>query len=175
MVKRSVTGSSGRNSDRAKGKSSTPKTTVKEPVKSAESDKARKVANTTSVVTNPSAKKAAKKTAKKVEAKKAARPSDAGARSAGGEGKSAAVVYEQVKGWNVVDVTDGIAVHDSQFSGVHYLNHTAAAIYLLCSEPISVQMMSTIMREEFGLTRDPESEVTTTLEQMIRIGLIRQC
>lgn len=83
------------------------------------------------------------------------------------------VVLEQVPEWNVVDVAEGIAVHDSRFTRVHYLNHTAAAIYLLCKEPISFSTINTILREEFGLKRDPKTDILSTIEEMIRIGLIR--
>jgi hypothetical protein len=96
------------------------------------------------------------------------------AKAAAGKAAAMAIMLEQVGGWTVVDVADGIAVHDSHFKGVHYLNHTAAAIYLLCKEPIGLSVVSTILREEFGLDRDPASEIERTVAEMMRIGLIRR-
>ena len=164
-----------------------PVTPAKPPAKQA----AKKTAGKKAAVKNKVAKKAPKKssTAKKTQitkknsvTKQTAKPvkkavgrkSLGAAPVAAGKAVAGAIMLEQVDGWNVVDVADGIAVHDSSFTGVHYLNHTAAAMYLLCKEPISLLVMSTILREEFGLDRDPGSEIEKTVEEMIRIGLIRK-
>lgn len=78
----------------------------------------------------------------------------------------------QAVGWHVMDVEDGIALHNSQFKSVHYLNHTAAAIYLLCKEHIDVTSLATILREEFGLKRSPEPEVQRIVDAMVQQGLL---
>ncbi len=116
---------------------------------------------------------AAKQTTKAV--KTSARGISAGhVKTTAGKAAAVAIMLEQVEGWAVVDVVDGIAVHDPHFKRVHYLNHTGAAIYLLCKEPISLSVIITILREEFGLDRDPGSEIQRTVEDMMRIGLIRR-
>lgn len=174
MVKRSVKSGPRRGSEQAAKKSAPAKVPAKTPAKPAGKIKAKKAVGPAVTAPKPADKKAGAKAAKKATPRKAPGSGRSGSVPAGLQDSGVAVVLEQVEGWTVVDVTDGIAVHDSKFSGVHYLNHTAAAMYLLCSEPISLPVMSTILREEFGLSRDPESEIMNTIEQMIRIGLIRK-
>ena len=84
------------------------------------------------------------------------------------------VFYQQSDGWTTIDVQDGVAVHDSQFAKVHYLNHTAAAVFLLCKEPISVELISTIMREEFKLKASPKKSVQSVNGEMLKSGLLTE-
>jgi hypothetical protein len=84
------------------------------------------------------------------------------------------IYLEHVEGWSVEDVSDGIAVHDSTFSSVHHLNNTAAAIYLLCRDTISLSVILTILREEVGIIPDSNGEIVSVIEGMVRIGLLRQ-
>lgn len=84
------------------------------------------------------------------------------------------ISYQQSDGWTTIDVQDGVAVHDSQFEKVHYLNHTAAAIFFLCKEPISIELISTIMQEEFRLKASPKKSVQSVIGEMLKSGLLTE-
>jgi hypothetical protein len=85
---------------------------------------------------------------------------------------SGATFLQQVPGWIAVDVEDGIAVYASDFKTVHYFNHTAAAIFYLCKEPVSIGILSRIMQEEFNLKTSPEQAIHNTVQEMLRKGLV---
>jgi hypothetical protein len=80
--------------------------------------------------------------------------------------------YCQRAGWDVIDVADGIAVHDAAFKTVHYLNHSAAVVFLLCKEPMSLAVIAAIFREEFELDKEPLTELRRILAAMKTTGLI---
>jgi len=94
-------------------------------------------------------------------------------RSAKGKAPVASAVrYRQVAGWEVVDVADGIAVHDGAFKSVHYLNHTAAIVFILCKQPIGLNVLCAVFREEFGLKAAPRAELKKIIAQMEGAGLL---
>ena len=82
--------------------------------------------------------------------------------------------YCQTSGWEFADVVDGLAIYDSAFKTVHYLNHTAAAVFLLCKDPVGVDVMEAVLREEFQLKTAPSRELHDVLDQMVKAGLLRQ-
>jgi hypothetical protein len=86
---------------------------------------------------------------------------------------SRTVLYCQSDGWDVIDVANGIAVHDSAFKSVHYLNHTAAIVFLLCKQPIGLDVLCAVFREEFGLKTAPKAEIRKIIAQMEVSGLLR--
>lgn len=105
------------------------------------------------------AKKAAVKTTRR-------RPKD------GMAGKSA-TLYLQSAGWEIVDVVDGIALYDDKFKTVHYLNHTAAMVFLLCKRPVGLDVLSAVFQEEFSLKTAPKAELRKLLGEMQKTGLLR--
>lgn len=88
-------------------------------------------------------------------------------------GKSSAR-YVQGEGWEVVDVVDGIAVYDEKFKTVHYLNHTAAVVFLLCKSPVGFDVLSAVFQEEFELKTAPKAQLRKLLGEMQQTGLIRE-
>ena len=80
--------------------------------------------------------------------------------------------FQQTQGWEVVDVVDGIAIYDDGFKSVHYLNHTAAIVFLLCKTPATMDMMCSVICEEFKLRTRPVKELKAILDQMIKAGLL---
>lgn len=125
--------------------------------------------------------------AKKSAGGKAARPARAAAvpakakpkqaeisRSGGGKVRVArAVQFQQCEGWEMIDVADGIAVHDGAFKCVHHLNHTAAIVFILCKQPISLNVLCSVFREEFGLKAAPKAELREIISQMEKTKLLR--
>jgi hypothetical protein len=86
----------------------------------------------------------------------------------------ASALLQQTGGWQVVDIANGIAIHDAQFKSVHYLNHTAAAIFLLCQKPISEQDIVLILAEEFDLQPAQKGDIMQAVETMKRVGVIAE-
>ena len=80
----------------------------------------------------------------------------------------------QTPGLKIVEVSDGIAVHDSEFTTVHYLNHTAAAIFLLCGDPITPEKIWTVMKEEFDLNAGQQAEIKQAIADMKAAGIIQE-
>ena len=87
-------------------------------------------------------------------------------------GKSA-TLYLQSAGWEIVDVVDGIALYDDKFKTVHYLNHTAAMVFLLCKRPVGLDVLSAVFQEEFSLKTAPKAELRKLLGEMQKTGLLR--
>jgi hypothetical protein len=110
----------------------------------------------------PGATVATKKKPAKVNRPRAAKPA-----------RNGTVRYQQSDGWEVIDVADGIAVHDGAFKTVHYLNHTAAIVFLLCKQPLDLDVLCAVFREEFGLKRAPKTEIRGILAQMETSGLLQ--
>jgi hypothetical protein len=84
----------------------------------------------------------------------------------------AAVRFRQVPGWLATEVTDGLALHDQDFKSVHYLNHTAAIVFHLCADGIGLDVLSAVVREEFGLGGDPSAELLEVIGEMVSNGLL---
>lgn len=105
-------------------------------------------------------------------AKAKPKPAKIGRSTAGKSPVERTVQYRQAGGWEVIDVADGIAVHDGAFNSVHYLNHTAAIVFLLCAEPIGFDVLCTVFREEFGLKTAPRAELRKIIAQMEASGLL---
>lgn len=82
--------------------------------------------------------------------------------------------YVQGEGWEVVDVVDGIAVYDKEFKTVHYLNHTAAMVFLLCKRPVGFDVLSAVFQEEFELKTAPKAQLRKLVDEMQQTGLLRE-
>jgi len=67
-----------------------------------------------------------------------------------------------------------MAVHDEMFHKVHYLNHIAAAIFLLFKEPMSIETVITIVMEEYALESNPSTAMQSAIEEMLQAGLLRK-
>lgn len=80
---------------------------------------------------------------------------------------------EQAGEWQVIDTHDGVALHDPAFKTVHYLNHIAAAVFLLSKQPIAIATVSAIIQEQYELDASPEAAIRKTVNEMIRAGLLR--
>jgi hypothetical protein len=105
--------------------------------------------------------------AKKAPAKTTRRPAE------GSTPGKPSTQYIQNKGWDVIDVADGIAVYDDKFGTVHYLNHTAAVVFLLCKQPVGLDVLCTVFQEEFGLKTAPKAELRKIIAEMQKTGLLR--
>ncbi|WP_395661561.1 PqqD family protein [Aestuariivirga sp.] len=87
-------------------------------------------------------------------------------------GKGEAYI-EQAGEWQVIDIHDGIALHDTANTTMHYLNHIAAAVFLLCKQSIAITTVSAIIQEQYELDASPEAAIRKTVNEMMRVGLLK--
>jgi hypothetical protein len=112
-----------------------------------------------------SSSKAAKPSANKPRPRKTA--------AASSRSDKSGVYIEQAGEWQVIDVHDGVTLHDPAFKTIHYLNHIAAAVFLLCKQSIDIATVSAIIQEQYELDASPEAAIRKTVNDMIRAGLLK--
>lgn len=72
----------------------------------------------------------------------------------------------------VTEVADGLVVYEDAAERVHYLNHTAAAVFELCTGSNTEDEIAALLGSAFGLPEPPISEVRAALEQMRSQGIV---
>ena len=72
-------------------------------------------------------------------------------------------------------MADGIVVYQTDREKVHYLNPTAAIVYRLCGERVSVEKTVEYLQKTFSLPEPPRGEVHQCIEQFLAEGLIEPC
>lgn len=77
-----------------------------------------------------------------------------------------------IEGLDVNEVRDGLIAYDPSRDRVHYLNATAAIVFVLCDGATTVEQMATQMQEAFGLDHPAVDEVRAGLESLGREGLL---
>ncbi len=68
----------------------------------------------------------------------------------------------------------GLVVNDYGRDKVHYLNHTAGLVLMLCNGKNSIQTIVSLLQKQFGISEPPEEEVRDIIEDFIKEGLARQ-
>lgn len=79
----------------------------------------------------------------------------------------------QGEGWTAVEVPDGIALHDPGFRYVHYLNATAAVIYLLCERPAAPKEIVNAVVALFKLESAAEPEIQDFIGNLRDLGILK--
>ena len=51
-------------------------------------------------------------------------------------------LYKQVQGLTLIEVPEGIVAHRNTLQQVHYLNHVAAMVLIMCDGKIPIDIMS---------------------------------
>lgn len=75
-------------------------------------------------------------------------------------------VYQQAKDVKTVDVPHGLVVF-CEADDLHYLNHTAGAVFLLCARPMAAKEIAQVLTEEFQLEDAPIDEVEKCLRDLV--------
>lgn len=79
----------------------------------------------------------------------------------------------QVEGLSVFDEPDGCVVHQPTRNRVHFLNHTAAFVFELCTGRHTIGEIEGILAGFFDMTEPPEEAAAKALRQLIAEGLVR--
>ena len=75
-------------------------------------------------------------------------------------------------GLDVNEVPDGLVIYDGDRDRVHYLNHTAALVFLLCTGDNSEDAIADHVGTAWGLDGPPGAETRTCLDDLRREGLL---
>jgi hypothetical protein len=78
-----------------------------------------------------------------------------------------------VDGLDVNEVKDGLIVYDPARDRVHYLNATAAIVFVLCDGTLDEPGIAGELAEAYGLDRPVADEVRECLEGLRTEGLLR--
>ena len=77
-----------------------------------------------------------------------------------------------VDGLNVNEVKDGLIVYDPSRDRVHYLNATAAILFVLCDGTRSPDDLAAELQDAFSLAAPATAEVAEGLGNLDREGLL---
>jgi hypothetical protein len=80
---------------------------------------------------------------------------------------------EAIADIEVNEVPDGLVIYDIGNDRVHYLNPSAAAVFVLCTGTRDAAAIADELRSVFQLPDPPVAEVTTCLGDLSQQGLIR--
>ena len=79
---------------------------------------------------------------------------------------------KQADALNMTTVEDGLVVKDHTWNRVHYLNHTAGFVLMLCDGKKSIRTIASLLRSQFELDESPEKEVEEMIEQFLEEKLV---
>ncbi len=67
---------------------------------------------------------------------------------------TSSVTFQQARGAKTVEVPQGLVVYLKE-SELHYLNPTAATVFLLCATPLTESQVAAVLHEEYALNDPP--------------------
>lgn len=79
---------------------------------------------------------------------------------------------KQVDGLDLTPVDDGFIIYDSAKDRVHYLNHAAALVLILCDGRNSEDDIRALLQRRFQLPAPPDQDVAQILAQFLDEGLV---
>jgi hypothetical protein len=79
---------------------------------------------------------------------------------------------KQVDGLDLTPVDDGFTIYESAKNRVHYLNHTAALVLILCDGRNSEDDIRALLQRRFQLPAPPDQDVAQILAQFLDEGLV---
>ena len=83
-------------------------------------------------------------------------------------------IFEKDGAFLFTDIPDGLAVNDADGQEIHFLNHVAATVLLLCDGDHDVRSIALILQEEFGLPESPLQDLRDCLAERLANGIIRK-
>jgi hypothetical protein len=72
-------------------------------------------------------------------------------------------------------MADGVVIYQVSREKVHHLNPTAAIVYRLCGEKMSVGQIVEHLKNTFSLQEPPHNEVHQCIEHLLAEDLIARC
>jgi hypothetical protein len=78
----------------------------------------------------------------------------------------------QTPALDVATAAQGLVVNDQRSARVHYLNHTAGLVLLLCNGRNSVEQIVDLMQQQFALAEPPDDDVRYAIDAFIDEGLV---
>lgn len=78
----------------------------------------------------------------------------------------------QVDGLDLTPVDDGFILYDVERDRVHYLNHAAALVLILCDGHNAAGEIPLLLQRRFDLPEPPEGEIAAVLTQLVDEGLV---
>jgi len=79
---------------------------------------------------------------------------------------------KQLGDLEVSEVADGLVVYQADPERVHYLNHTAAIVFELCTGEHTEDEIAEALGSTFSLDAPPSREVTACLEHLRHEGIV---
>ena len=83
--------------------------------------------------------------------------------------------YAQITELEVNKVPDGYVIYHAPKDRVHFLNMTAAVIFELCDGVHSLSEIEEILVEAYELSDFPRGDFLTSVDNLIKEGLIVPC
>lgn len=77
-----------------------------------------------------------------------------------------------MRGLQVNEVEDGYIVYQPEQNRVHYLNHTAAVVFGLCTGKNTWDEIIELVQRAYGLKRAPSRAVRGALTRLVEEGLV---
>lgn len=84
---------------------------------------------------------------------------------------TSSVTFQQARGAKTVEVPQGLVVYLKE-SELHYLNPTAATVFLLCATPLTESQVAAVLHEEYALNDPPIEEVRRCLAELVEAKVI---
>jgi hypothetical protein len=83
--------------------------------------------------------------------------------------------YIAIPGPEVTQMPDGFVVYQPQTEKVHYLNPSAAMIYVLCGTRQTESQLAAYLKDAYDLADPPAEVVSSCLENLVKEGLVEKC
>jgi hypothetical protein len=80
--------------------------------------------------------------------------------------------WKHLKDLELTPVADGFIAYDEARDRVHYLNPTAALVFVLCSGSNTADDMARLIQAQFDLDAAPQQEIDALLAQFADEGLV---
>lgn len=78
----------------------------------------------------------------------------------------------QIEGLDIAPADDGFIIYLEDSDRVHYLNHIAGIILLLCNGQNQRDEIASLLQRQFNLPDPPQSDVSALLTQLLDEGLV---
>jgi hypothetical protein len=79
---------------------------------------------------------------------------------------------EQSNQLDIKTAEHGLVVSDRGRNKVHYLNHTAGLVLMLCNGQNSIQTIISLVQKQFDMSELPEEDVRDIIEEFVQEGLV---
>jgi len=81
---------------------------------------------------------------------------------------------KSICGLDISPTEDGYIIYQPELDRVHYLNHSAILILELSTGQNSVQEITSLVQDAYGLAEPPMEQVVDIIEKLRQQGLLEQ-